>query len=197
LIVGLGNPGTEYAGTRHNVGFDVLEALAARVRTATEWQNKYGGVFCSTRFAGQPLRLLKPMTFMNSSGNAVEKLVRALDLATDEVLVVHDCMDLPLGRIRLRQKGSSGGQRGVESIIERLGTDQFPRLRVGIGRPDRAVIDYVLSGWDTDELPLVQEVIGVSVDALLLAIRRGVPVAMNAFNAWSPVSESDTSGENT
>jgi len=158
--------------------------------------HRYSGLFCSVRVAGRSLSFLKPLTYMNNSGDAVEKLVRSLELAADEVLVIHDCMDLPLGRIRLRQKGSSGGQRGVESIIEKLGTDQFPRLRVGIGRPDRAVIDYVLSGWNTDELPLVQEVVGASVDALFLAVRRGVPVAMNAFNAWSPVSESDTSGEN-
>lgn len=196
LIVGLGNPGPEYVGTRHNVGFEILEAFLARVPSPTEWVHKHDGLFCSVRFAGRSLCLLKPMTYMNNSGDAVEKLVRALDLTADEVLVVYDCMDLPLGRIRLRQKGSSGGHRGVESIIEKLRTDQFSRLRVGIGRPDRATIDYVLSGWETDELPLAQEVVDVSVDALLLAIRRGVPVAMNTFNAWSPVSESDTSSEN-
>lgn len=196
LIVGLGNPGPEYVGTRHNVGFEVLDAVLARVPSPPELVHKHDGLFCSARFAGRSLCFLKPIAYMNNSGDVIEKLVRSLDLAADEVLVVYDCIDLPLGRIRLRQKGSSGGHRGVESIIEKLRTDQFPRLRVGIGRPDRATIDYVLSSWDTDELPLVQEVVGVSVDALLLAIRRGVPVAMNAFNAWSPVPESDTSGEN-
>lgn len=184
LIVGLGNPGARYAGTRHNAGFLVVDRLYERFGKG-QWQlTRHGHVAQVTGF-DRDVRLLKPQTFMNSSGLAVMETVQILDLQSVEVLLVYDCVDLPLGRIRLRQHGSSGGHRGVESVIATLGTQEFPRLRVGIGRPGSETIDYVLSSWAFAEMPLVTAVLDAAVDAVVHVLQHGVQSAMNAYNGWS------------
>ena len=129
------------------------------------------------------------------SGRAVAKLVRSLGVLPEQVLVVYDCLDLALGRLRIRRRGSSGGHRGVDSIITELGSDAFARLRIGIGRPRGETLDHVLSAWQHDEAPLVEQVLETAAAAALLAVRRGVDVAMNTYNGWQAETLSaDTDG---
>jgi PTH1 family peptidyl-tRNA hydrolase len=139
---------------------------------------------------GQELHVLKPLTYMNASGVAVREVVEDLGIPSDRILVVYDCLDLPLGRLRFRRGGSSGGHRGVESIITELETSGFLRLRVGIGRPDCETIDYVLSSWSSTEMPIVAESVDVSAQAAIMVVARGIDAAMNSFNSWQASAES-------
>ncbi len=182
LVIGLGNPGREYARSRHNAGFLVVDALAKKhgLRFAHRWgqaQVALGTV------AGVPVALAKPQTYMNLSGEAARSLLRRLDLSAGALLVVADDIDMPLGRIRLRERGSSGGHRGVQSIVDRLGTDEFVRLKIGVGRPDpREAADYVLSEFADSERELVAEVAKRAAEAVETALSSGVSVAMNRYN---------------
>ncbi len=157
LIVGLGNPGPQYAGTRHNVGFDLVERLAndhrIQVRTA-----KHRALMGVGMVAGVPVALAKPLTFMNLSGQSVAPLARSFGIPPERILVVADDMDLALGRLRLRGSGGSGGHNGHKSLIASLGTQDYPRLRIGIGK-DEVAIDHVLSKFLPDERPVVDEVL--------------------------------------
>ncbi len=186
LIAGLGNPGPEYEETRHNAGFMVVDALLGHLARSAPGPgvSRFAGRLYTVRFAGRRLSLLKPLTYMNESGRALAAACRGLNLVPAEVMVVCDCMDLPVGRLRLRLGGSSGGHRGLESIIATLGTDRFPRLRIGIGRPPpgREAIDYVLSRWASAERSVIDRVVQAAAEALALACRRGVEFAMNRFN---------------
>jgi peptidyl-tRNA hydrolase, PTH1 family len=177
LIVGLGNPGPKYAGTRHNAGFLVVDELAAR----------HGGAFTKERHAvvartGKTL-LVKPTTFMNLSGTAVQALMTRHGVRPEGLVVVHDDLDLPLGRIRLRSGGGAGGQRGVQDIIARIG-GAFARVRIGIGRPpaDWGAERWVLSPFGDDEGPLVTKVVATAADAVDLLLQGGLERAMGAFN---------------
>ncbi len=184
LVVGLGNPGSEYAGTRHNLGFAVVERLAA----------ENGGAFRSrdfeceaavVRLAGKRLLLIKPQSFMNRSGAAVAAWLERIGLTATELLVVHDDLDLPLGRIRIVAAGGAGGHRGICSIQEQLGTKAFPRIRVGIGRPqpgERAA-DRVLGRFSTDEAALAAAVVERCAAALECLVREGIGSAMNRYNS--------------
>ncbi len=155
LIVGLGNPGPEYAGTRHNIGFDLVERLANahRIQVRTAKHRALTGV---GMVAGVPVALAKPLTFMNLSGQSVAPLARSYGIPPERILVVADDMDLALGRLRLRGSGGSGGHNGHKSLIASLGTQDYPRLRIGIGK-DEAVLDHVLSKFHPDERPVVDE----------------------------------------
>lgn len=155
LIVGLGNPGPEYAGTRHNIGFDLVERLANahRIQVRTAKHRALTGV---GMVAGVPVALAKPLTFMNLSGQSVAPLARSYGIPPEHILVVADDMDLALGRLRLRGSGGSGGHNGHKSLIASLGTQDYPRLRIGIGK-DEAVLDHVLSKFHPDERPVVDE----------------------------------------
>lgn len=185
LIVGLGNPGAEYAGTRHNAGFLVAEAVVSRLRNRSE-----GAAFYSRcvrgAFAGRNVEVLMPRTYMNRSGEAVAGALRDGRCRASEVLVVYDCLDLEFGRIRLRASGGSGGHRGLQSVQDCLGTTEIPRLRVGIGRSEHGgdAVDYVLGRWDGWQAARLDEVVGAGADAALTAVRRGVTAAMNAYNSW-------------
>ncbi len=155
LVVGLGNPGSEYANTRHNLGFLVVDELLSKAvgSRPSEWQPREGLLY-EMEFGGERVHALKPLTFMNSSGTTVEETVRQLGISPKELLVVCDDLDLEFGLLRLRASGSTGGHRGLASIVEHLDSSDFPRLRVGIGRPqpgDGEVIDYVLSPWTSDQ----------------------------------------------
>ena len=183
LVVGLGNPGPEYVETRHNVGFAVVERVAAET----------GGVFASrgfqcevslVRVAATPALLLKPQTFMNRSGAAVSDWIERLGLSPADLVVAHDDLDLPLGRIRIGAGAGPGGHRGVLSIQEWLGTREFARLRIGIGRPEtgEAATDRVLTVFRKDEAPLVAEVVDRCAAALCCLVREGVATAMTRYN---------------
>ncbi len=184
LIVGLGNPGPEYEETRHNIGFTVVDSIRARLPgRGTESTHTANSLIWAVRFAGRPLWLQKPLTYMNLSGAAVAKVARAQDILPEDILVIYDDLDLPLGRLRMREQGSSGGHRGVESLIESLESSAFARLRLGIGRAEAGTaVGYVLERFDDREAELLETVIKTATDAVLLAARRGVETAMNQFN---------------
>lgn len=187
LIVGLGNPGAEYAETRHNAGFMVVDRLLSRLAPRVVRQERCNSVLCRAAHGGRSFHTAQPTTFMNASGDAVARLANVLQVAPQGVLVIYDCLDLPLGRLRIRANGGSGGHRGVESIIHALGSCEFPRLRIGIGRAgERHVVEHVLSAWTSVERPLVEAVLDVATDAVLYSLRRGITAAMNAFNGWEP-----------
>ncbi len=188
LIVGLGNPGPEFAGTRHNVGWMCLERLACRVG-ATFDRYQFRAQLAFWEDDGRKVALVRPLTFMNRSGEAVGPLLKFYKVSLDRLMVIYDDLDLPPGRIRIRPKGSAGGHHGLESIIEKLGTSEFPRLRVGIGRPTgpraydpEAVAAYVLSPFSAAEWPLIDAALDRAVEALIVWVRAGIEAAMNRFN---------------
>jgi PTH1 family peptidyl-tRNA hydrolase len=184
LIVGLGNPGRKYQDTRHNVGFAVAEELAARHGVTFEGAPAEALMARIRGLGADGTVLLKPLTMMNASGFAVSELARYLRIAFEDVLVVADEVSLPLGRLRARRGGSDGGHKGFRSIIEQLGTTEFARLRIGVGRgdPDRDLADHVLGGFNVDERPIVTDAITRAADAAELFVTDGIEQVMNRFN---------------
>jgi len=184
LIVGLGNPGRRYRGTRHNVGWDVIARLAARAGIRVNEDEGFAEVGRGTIGTSRVL-LARPYTYMNVSGEAVRDLRRRHRLRPEDILIIVDDIDLPLGRLRLRAAGSAGGHNGLKSIIDALGTTEFPRLRVGIGRPPRGVdpADFVLTRFTAEEQPMVGEALERAADAVETAVTEGLPAAMNRVNA--------------
>jgi peptidyl-tRNA hydrolase, PTH1 family len=181
LIVGLGNPGRRYAGTRHNVGFDVLDLLAKR--HGLDWESAPAdAIMAKWRAAGA--LLAKPLTFMNLSGYAVGDLLRYFKVDFSGLLVVVDDVNLELGRLRTRAAGSAGGHNGLKSLIGQLGTDDFARLRIGVGRGDarRDLADHVLATFDPSEREIVAETVGRAADAVELFITEGIGPVMNRYN---------------
>ena len=183
LIVGLGNPGPGYARHRHNVGFMVVDRFADR-HGLRFTRREANALVAGGEFEGRPLTLAKPQTWMNRSGAAARPLLRRYARGPAELLVVYDDLDLPLGRLRLRPEGSAGGHNGLRDIIAALGTQAFPRLRLGIGRPPAGEdpADYVLSPFTADERPLVEQMLDDAVAALELVLREGVARAMTEVN---------------
>ena len=191
LIVGLGNPGSRYAHSRHNVGFWCVNRLgrahdiplSTHTRLATTGQG---------RLAGREVLLAKPRTFVNLSGRAVSALMRRYDVATADLLVIYDDLDLPLGRVRVRSGGSHGGHRGMKSIVEAVGAQDFPRIRIGIGRPSgkdgrptyepEEVAGYVLAPASAEERRLLDEAVALAAEAALAVLAEGVEAAMNRYN---------------
>ena len=184
LIVGLGNPGKEYAAHRHNVGFQVVEALAQAHGLSFSRSKSMRAQVAAGRIAGVPVVLAKPQTFMNLSGRAVGRLARAHDVPPERLLVVYDDLDLPLGRLRLRPEGGSGGHKGMRSIIDALGTQDFARLRVGIDRPALSMdpADYVLLPFGQQEKALAAEVVQRAAAAVECWLAEGLTAAMDRFN---------------
>jgi len=191
LVVGLGNPGRRYANTRHNLGFRVVEALADeerwRFRPAPWWRWARGTL------SGEDLVLAEPLTFMNNSGQAVRGLLRELKIQTERLLVVYDDLDLPVGQIRVRRRGSSGGHKGLASIIEAVHTREFVRLRLGIGSPGRTdVVEYVLSEFSRAEEELVGDAVAQAAEAVRCWVSDGVEETMNRFNRRTGQPQGDT-----
>lgn len=186
LIVGLGNPGRKYAQHRHNIGFQIVEALAEAHGLAFD-KFQHRARVAVGQIRDQKVVLARPLTYMNLSGTSVGPLVREYKVPLDRMLVVYDDLDLPLGVLRLRPKGGSGGHRGMRSIIQHLGTEDFPRLRVGIGRPPAGQdpADYVLSPFAEDELPVVVRVREQAVAAIECWVEEGLDAAMSRFNLTS------------
>jgi PTH1 family peptidyl-tRNA hydrolase len=188
LIVGLGNPGRRHARSRHNAGFRVLDALAERARAGPA-EERFAGRYAECELAGGRVGLLAPQTFMNRSGEAVAEALAVLPIADPaaDLLVVFDDADLPLGRLRLRARGSSGGHNGLADILDRLGTDAVPRLRFGIGRPaqPRDTVDWVLEPFAAEEEALLKQALPRAADAVACFVAEGIAAAMNRFNgAW-------------
>ena len=182
LIVGLGNPGAEYARNRHNLGFWCLDRLAERHRLRFN-SKRAQSLVARGQLAAQDVALAKPQTYMNLSGAAVKQLLVGWGVPTRSLLVVYDDVDLPTGTIRLRERGGPGTHNGMRSIVESIGTTDFPRLRIGIGAPDgRAIVDHVLGDPTPEELPALEEAAERAAEAVELFIRRGAAAAMNQFN---------------
>lgn len=186
LIVGLGNPGGKYARTRHNVGYLVVQRLAER-HGMTFRGSKQRADVARGSIAGAPALLAEPLTYMNESGFAVSRLLSYYHLPLDHLLVISDEMDLPFGTIRLRPNGSSGGHGGLKSIIREVGSSDFARLRVGVGRPAHEAIGHVLGAFPPEQIALLPPLVDVAADAVEAVLREGVEPAMNRFNRdWLP-----------
>ena len=194
LVAGLGNPGREYENTRHNIGFMVIDKVLEKLNGASVSENGCNSIFYKLKYKGKSVIFAKPQTFMNLSGNAVAALLNREKLDKSNLLVVHDELDLPLGRMRIRKGGSSGGHNGINSIIEMLGNQQdFLRMRIGIGR-DRNVVDYVLGEFKEEEKDLLNEMIDCAADAVIELLKAPASVVMNRCNALD-LSESTKNNE--
>lgn len=183
LIVGLGNPGKEYESSRHNVGFLVVSRLA-KAHGIPLNERKYKSRWGKGHIDHHPVILAKPHTYMNLSGGAVERLLAACALTPRQLIVIHDDLDLPFGRIKIKEQGGNGGHKGIQSIMHALGTGDFPRIRVGIGRPPDGLdaADFVLQPFDEIERRSLNEVIARSREALELLLEQGIQAAMNHYN---------------
>jgi peptidyl-tRNA hydrolase, PTH1 family len=187
LIVGLGNPGAKYDHTRHNIGFDLIERLAKRWQVSLSEQKRFHGELGEGLAGGRRIRLLKPNTFMNKSGQSVRAVLDWYKLEPQQVLVLYDDMDLPVGKLRIRLSGSAGGHNGMKSLISHLGTQDFPRLRVGISKATEAgvakdTISHVLGKFAPDELRILPEVLDMAADAVEMALKQGTEKSMSLYN---------------
>jgi PTH1 family peptidyl-tRNA hydrolase len=192
LIVGLGNPGQEYRETRHNVGFMVADALVSRWRVDDQWREKFDALQLKTTVGDEPVILAKPLTFMNLSGQSVAATAAFYKIDPADVFVVTDDVALPLGRLRARRDGGAGGHNGLKSIIQQLGTQAFPRMRVGVGRGngDRDLSNHVLGRFEASERDTVSAAVLRAAEATEMFISSGIERVMNSFNAATEKEDS-------
>lgn len=190
LIVGLGNPEPKYDQTRHNIGFAAIDALSKMQFIPLSEHRKFQAEYGEGTFRGDKLRLLKPLTYMNRSGQSIRAVVDWYKLDPQTVLVIYDDMDLPVGRIRLRHSGSAGGHNGMKSIISHLGTQNFPRLRIGIGQPqqpnsiaNKQTVSHVLGKFTPDENPVMEKVLKLMVEAVESCLKDGIDKTMSLYNS--------------
>lgn len=183
MVVGLGNPGTQYETTKHNVGFMVIDAIADGVQH-TPWRDEQKAEVCAITVAGEKVLLVKPQTFMNASGESVGPLMRYYKIDPTDVFCVYDDMDLPVGKLRIRPNGSAGGHNGIKSLISHIGTEAFPRFRVGIGRPlpKWTVVDHVLAPFPKEQEEAIGKGIQNAAKALLGTLEVGLDKGMNTYN---------------
>ena len=182
LIVGLGNPEKEYNMTRHNMGFDTINILAEKYKIEV-YKNKFKALFGQGEIEGEKVILLKPQTFMNLSGEAVAEVISFYKIDVKDVLVIYDDIDTDIGKIRIREKGSSGTHNGMKSVIAHLGTEVFDRIRIGIGRPEHNdLINYVIGKIHKDDYDVLSEGVKKAADAAVCIIKEGTQIAMNKFN---------------
>lgn len=185
MIVGLGNPGRKYETTRHNVGFIVIDELA-KYFNVISYQNKFNAQIATVDYKEQKVLLVKPQTYMNLSGEAVFSLAQYFKISPEDVLVINDDMDLPVGSVRIRSFGGAAGQKGLKNIIDLLKTNKIPRIRIGIDKnPHIDAADYVLGKFEKESIPLIKEAITKAKEASLLFVSEGVETAMNIYNTKS------------
>jgi PTH1 family peptidyl-tRNA hydrolase len=183
IVVGLGNPGPKYAGTRHNVGFEVIDYLAA-APGCSSFRERFEAFVAEMKEADEAVLYVKPLTFMNLSGRAVRAVLDFYKEPVENLLVVCDDFNLPLGKLRVRAKGSHGGQNGLRNIQEHLGTDAYARLRIGVGQPSVGdAIDHVLSRFKPSERPAIDEAVAAAAQAVMVWQKSGIEACMNRFNA--------------
>lgn len=184
LIVGLGNPGKQYENTRHNIGFEVIEELSKNFSILLD-QSKFKGLYGVGFYKGEKVVLLKPLTYMNLSGESIRAVMDYYRIETEDIVVIYDDLDLPAGKIRLRQKGSAGGHNGIKSTIAHLGTQEFNRIRIGIDRPKNGmkVPDYVLGRFSEEEKILTQDAVKKSAEACECWLEKPFLQVMNEFNS--------------
>lgn len=183
VIAGLGNPGAEYAGTRHNAGFLLVDALAEHLG-ATDWREKFDALVAEARIGAEKVLLVKPQTYMNDSGRAISPIMNFYKLPVEDLIVAHDDMDIPCGTIRIRKKGSAGGHNGIKSILAAVGDEHFPRVRIGIGRPKPGwtVVNHVLSRFEGEDAAAVRQAIDYLIPAVECIVTDGPDMAMNRYN---------------
>lgn len=183
LIIGLGNPEEEYSKTRHNMGFNTINKLAQKYNIKIT-KTKYEGLYETGEIEGQKVILIKPQTYMNLSGNCVKQFVDFYKIEKEKLLVIYDDMDIEPGTIKIRKKGSAGGHNGMKSIIQMLGTEEFPRIRIGIGRPEHNgdEINYVIGAIPKEEIPKLEEGTEKAKEAIIEILKNGIDKAMNKFN---------------
>lgn len=188
LIVGLGNPERKYERTRHNIGFDAVDALAKSWQMSWQENRRFQGILAEGRTPHRnKMILLKPLTYMNRSGQSLRSVIDWYKLSSQSILVIYDDMDLPLGKLRMRLSGSAGGHNGMKSIIFHLGSQDFPRLRIGIGKstPDKETISHVLGRFSETENKVMQEVLQIVVEMVELSLKEGIEKAMSIYNGRS------------
>lgn len=193
LIVGLGNPGAKYDRTRHNIGFTAIDALAKSWQISIAENSKFKGIFGEGMGVnGDKIRLLKPTTYMNRSGEAIQAVINWYKISPESVLVIYDDMDLPFGKLRMRLSGSAGGHNGMKSTIAHLNTQNFPRLRIGIGKPandpDADSVSHVLGKFSPTETQLMSEVLNLVLNSVELSLKQGVAKAMSLYNNRNAIS---------
>jgi PTH1 family peptidyl-tRNA hydrolase len=180
-IVGLGNPGSKYAKTRHNLGFMVVDVITEFLDV--EFKEKKDYMIVRGSLAEHEVQLVEPLTFMNLSGIAVKDVLHKFDITPDNLIVIHDDIDMDVGRLKIKKSGSSGGHKGIESIIQNIGTKEFIRVKIGVGREIGMLAeDYVLKKFKKEELPLIKDAIQRAADAITVIVSEGIEKAMNKFN---------------
>ena len=189
IIVGLGNPGEKYAGTRHNIGFMVADVLAEKLGGV--YKDGHKGLYTEVFTGDKKVFILKPLTYMNLSGDSVASLANFFKVEPEDILVVHDDMDIEFGRIKFRRNGRAGGHNGIKSVIERLGTEDFCRLKMGIGKSGRGAVGHVLGKFAPDEKEILDEFVRLGLQACESFIKDGIRKAMNEFNNRSIIKEED------
>jgi PTH1 family peptidyl-tRNA hydrolase len=183
IIAGLGNPGSEYAATKHNVGFMLVDALADKLGI-DNWQDKFDAKVAQGFLGTEKILLVKPLTYMNESGRAIGPLMNFYKLEPEDLIVVHDDMDIPAGTVRIRKKGSAGGHNGIKSVLAHLGDEHFARVRIGIGRPlpGWTVVNHVLAPFTDEDKPKIKEAINYLLPAVECIVKDDVDMAMNKYN---------------
>ncbi|MBR1921752.1 MAG: aminoacyl-tRNA hydrolase [Kiritimatiellae bacterium] len=189
VVVGLGNPGAQYANTPHSVGFEVVDAVASACGAAWEEKRQFKCLMAKTLFAGTGVLLVKPQTYMNLSGDSVAPVVKYHNATAADLVVVQDDIDLAVGKLRIRRAGSCGGHNGVRSIIERLGTGDFTRLKIGVGKDRANVVGHVLGKFDPETRKTIDRVVEEAVKAVAAILRDGPERAMNSFNGSTVPAE--------
>jgi len=184
VVVGLGNPGAQYANTPHSVGFEVADRIAESCGAAWEEKRQFKCLMARANFAGQPVLLVKPQTFMNLSGESVAPVVKYHNASAADLLVVQDDIDLVVGKLRIRKAGSCGGHNGIRNIIERLGTQAFVRIKIGVGKDKSNVIGHVLGKFDPETRKVMDFVVAEAAKAAESVLRDGPDAAMNAYNGF-------------
>lgn len=187
VIIGLGNPGKAYENTRHNIGFMTIDKISEQLNIPVA-QEKFRARVGEGRVDARRVLLVKPLTYMNLSGESIAEILKFYKLIPDDILVIYDDLDLPVGQIRLRQKGSAGGHNGIKSMIAHLSTEEFKRAKVGIGRPlpGRSVSDYVLSEFSKNEQPLIEEAVSAAAKASVMWLGEEFVKVMNHMNSLKP-----------
>lgn len=184
IIVGLGNPGSEYNGTRHNIGFEVIDYISNKYNININ-RVKFKGVYGEGFIEGKKIILLKPSTYMNLSGESIRDIMNFYKISSQEIIVIYDDISLPVGKIRIREKGSAGGHNGIKSIIQCLSIDEFPRIKVGVGQPANGLVSHVLGKFPAEEVEVLRKVIPVCNEAVVEILKNSVKESMNKFNGFS------------
>ncbi|BEP27895.1 aminoacyl-tRNA hydrolase [Helicovermis profundi] len=181
IVVGLGNPGKKYSGTKHNIGFETIDYMARKYDIKVI-KSKHKALIGEGIIENEKVIFVKPQTFMNLSGESVMKIVNYYDIPLDKLILIYDDIDTELGKIRIRKKGSAGTHNGMKNIIYLLNDDNFTRIRIGIGKPSRDLVDYVLSGFKKEEIPLIEESVITASNAVASILKDDVDKAMNLYN---------------